>query len=262
MSNKNKVYLIICSAFFVVGAITAGLFIKSKIQNKAIEPKIQAQLILNPTYETVDGKFNAGTAFVLKLDDHKEKIILTALHVFGPAGGLRSQIKSEELPKFIKNASFIDEFDDSPIKIITKPLGLVGAKVGGINANRDAAAFEVRGESALPFMTLCSKKPEIGDTVWLVSSLISGAPRLQKLHEATVVFSDNDVLKFKYKASNIKLTATSGSPIINSDGQVVGLNVGGIEGSDPLIGVANPATNLKELLENTLNHSEADRLSK
>jgi hypothetical protein len=257
MGNKNKGYLIICSVIFVIGAATVGLFIKSKLQNKAIEPKILAQLILNPTYETVDGEFNAGTAFILKLNDHKEKIILTALHVFGPAGGLKSQIKSEELPKFIKSASFSDVFDESPLKIITKPLGLIGAKVDGVNANRDAAAFEVVGETALPFMTLSPKKPEIGDTVWLVSSLISGAPRSQKLHEATVVFSSDDFLKFKYKSSNIKLTATSGSPIINSAGQVVGLNVGGIDGSDPVIGVANPSINLKKLLENTMNYAGA-----
>jgi len=50
-----------------------------------------------------------------------------------------------------------------------------------------------------------------------------------RLHKAKVKSASNKMLVFEYEEKDIELTATSGAPILNSKGEVVGLNAAGGE---------------------------------
>ena len=74
-----------------------------------------------------------------------------------------------------------------------------------------------------------------------------------KLHKAKVISASDKSLIFEYEQSDIVLNATSGAPIINSSGEVVGLNIGGGERLGVMNGIANPCTSIKKMIKKALN---------
>lgn len=246
--NLLAVLLIITFTCFNLGCGQKN----DKIINEINQPSIANHIILHSTYDTAIGTFSAGTAFILALKNDKDFYVLTALHIFGPKGGLNKQIESKDLNGFIHNIAYNDAFNNEKINITTKPITIPGAKVDGIHANTDLAVFKLLSKKGTPFFRLNTDLLKIGQHVWLATSLIDAKSKKQTLYEAVVTKSDNTDLRFKYFNPKILLTSTSGSPILNAKGEVVGLNLGGIRSTNELIGEANPAISIKKLIENAV----------
>jgi len=64
------------------------------------------------------------------------------------------------------------------------------------------------------------------------------------------------MLVFEYEEKDIELTATSGAPILNSKGEVVGLNAAGGEQNGKKIGVANPCTGMAKMIKKALSKED------
>ena len=58
---------------------------------------------------------------------------------------------------------------------------------------------------------------------------------------AEVVESDTKNLVYKFERKGLKTAGTSGAPVVNEKGEVVGMNTGGGQEGDVQFGFANPA---------------------
>ena len=76
--------------------------------------------------------------------------------------------------------------------------------------------------------------PKVGETIWLFCTLDSVGLNA-KLLAAKVTFSSNKILKYDF-SKGVPFQGTSGCPLINSQKQVVGVNVCG----HSMAGVAVP----------------------
>ena len=192
---------------------------------------------------TVDAKLHeAGTAFIIAGD---RPVLVTAQHLFGPEGGLKEAIRWQEMPKRASSVSC------KQIKAATRwstgpAIAVEGAhpmtpeyQSGSVN---DVAIFPLVGKvSAASSLTLAARAPSVGTKVWLVAQVEGAGQGAPLLHPATVLGRQNGAMLFSYDDPKIDLDATSGAPIVDASGKVVGVNLGG--GFDPeskaVVGVAD-----------------------
>ena len=214
------------------------------------EPVLEENTILRPTFYMRNTDFCAGTAFAVEMRDEKESLILTALHLFGPDGGLDEQIPSSELTNNIQKVEFTDVYTGDGCGECTQVLRIPGAEVGS-GVNKDIAAFIYGDNINVPKLRIANKLPKRGEIVWLAASVIT-APEDKMLHKAKVRSASNSMLIFVYEDEGINIRATSGAPILNSKGEVVGINVAAMDGGNKVIGAANPCTSIKKMLQDAL----------
>ena len=70
-----------------------------KVEANEKEPPAPNGFIFRPTFDTDEGEIRAGTAFPLRLPEHARPVIVTAMHLFGPGGGM-----SRDVPQWRERA--------------------------------------------------------------------------------------------------------------------------------------------------------------
>ena len=60
--------------------------------------------IFRPVFTTPQGALEAGTVFVAKLDRCKEPVLVTAMHLFGPGGGLQEAMEPDDIRHGVSRA--------------------------------------------------------------------------------------------------------------------------------------------------------------
>jgi len=233
-------------------ALLSALFLTScspATESASTPPELLDNTILRPEFELSDVTFAAGTAFAIEMDDKNVSLVLTAYHLFGEAGGLEEEIPSEKIPDVLERVVFTDAYTDELCGECEKVL-LIEDADSIPNVDKDLVAFYFGEDLDANKLKLSSKLPKKGETVWLAAPTIYSVE--PKLHKATVRSASNISLIFEYEEKDIVLTATSGAPILNSAGEVVGLNVGGGEQYGKIVGVANPCTSIRKKLKKAL----------
>lgn len=206
-----------------------------------LEGAIAAQAAICHPVLTVDTKsYEAGTAFVV---DGPRPLLVTAQHLFGEMGGLSEEIGWQDMPTRATSARCRQlkgkaEWTTGPA------LAIAGAHpVSATSAAeyKDIAAFPLTGRvTGLPGLTLAEKEPTTGNKVWLVAQIKGGDPEAL-LHRATVVGHEQGALIYAFDDKRIELQATSGAPVVDAAGKLVGINLAGTTegGSSDVQGVAD-----------------------
>ena len=144
---------------------------------------------------------------------------------------INNNYTGKEIPKLIDNVDLFDIFTTnwmlSQISNCDQMLVLPNAKLyeKEPKSDNDIAAFLVKQNKKLSPGKLANKRPIVGDSVWQAYP-IEPFGTLQ-VHPATVVEVTHNSLVFKYHHKGSIFNGGSGSPILNDNGQVVALTVGG-----------------------------------
>ena len=204
--------------------------------------------VFRPTFTTPQGPLIAGTAFVGRLERCEEPVLLTAMHLFGPGGGLKEPMSPDdvkhgvtqaELTGFGRNAKHMLFEVDSLTPEYAKAC-CEGERMAGVG---DVAAFTAPARLAPIALPMSPDIAAPGQRVTLLASLIGGQDAGLR-HDAVVLGMHDGFLLYKFDDPNIQLRATSGAPIVDAAGRVVAINLssGHLSKDDPaaMIGGGNP----------------------
>jgi hypothetical protein len=195
-------------------------------------PKAVVDSICRPTFELNDQSLSAGTAFLMETGVEKQPVVLvTAHHLLGPMGGLPTEIAWNDVPRSVKRASCKSIV--TPAQSWTgAPLAIPGAASFNNQTQdglRDIALLAVQAKPTARPLKLAPTQPRLGDTVWLVAQLASGAPKEKLLFKAKVARVQDLALNYLVDdpEGTFDMRATSGAPVVNERGEVVAVNLAG-----------------------------------
>jgi hypothetical protein len=220
-------------------------------------PTVPDGFVARPAFILPNGdRLDAGTAFFAEIGDRR--VLLTAHHLFGPAGGFPSALTPEQLPTAIKEVQLAEAWSGGRMAPVGAPVTLPGAHPLGKDAAGDVAMMFLRAGLASANTVPSAGRPlaatnaKVGQTVWVAAPVIDGPEATARLHEAKVVQVDAGWLIFDYKEPGLNLVATSGAPVLDKDGAIVGINLGGGKDQGHLYGSAAPIDAIRPLLTRAL----------
>jgi hypothetical protein len=191
----------------------------------AAPPPIAARsLILQPSFVAASGPFAAGKAVPVRAAAAPNGVVvLSCHHIFGPSGGLPAQLEASALPGFIKKASVADldgkTFELGPALVVPHAKEFTLPDAGG-----DVSVFQAPKELAARALDLAPGLPQAGERVWLMASLEG---RTELLQPANVTGAADKIVVYQFDSADLDLNGTSGGPVVNAQGQLVALNLGG-----------------------------------
>jgi hypothetical protein len=197
----------------------------------ATEPVIGNGFVGTPEFDTHSGKFSAGTAFFAKVQGEANPLLITAQHIFGPAGGLNADVPREQMAGFSKRVTL---HDFASRKDITAKINSIA-----LPDSVDVAAFRTDLGTRVTAHPFAKENPKKGDIIWLVAALADQAD-MQILHRGSVVEVWDDKIKCKFDNGNLVMRGASGAPYLNAHGEIVGLHTGSFKDPGHVAGALIP----------------------
>jgi hypothetical protein len=218
-------------------------------------PTIEDGQVLRPRISLADGTLlTVGSATAVSHGNRK--LVITAVHLLGPAGGLPAQITAEQVGEKVKSLAAFDAFKQGNAIATSKTvLPVAGAAPMTTTAANDLLVFEVEeaagldrlsatASASLVPLSLASEPPAVGTAVWLAAPIGD-----KRVHPAQVVHLEPGSIFYKFADAALDLTATNGAPVLNAKGEVVALHLGGGPMEGDLIGSGNPVNNIRVHLD-------------
>jgi len=227
-----------------------------------IVPVFPTRCVVRPIFNSRSDSVIGGYAFAIKHDSFAQPLILTALHVMDElikklgidCTAANYNYSGKELVNAVTDVNLFDVF--APMWM-TAPLGTAGpmlvlpeARLGDEEpiSHRDIAAFHVHAGSTVNPCRLAQKVPVVGQAVFLAARVEGDAA--QTLYKAVVVECTETSMVYRYAADAGKPKYSSGAPMLDEKGHVVGINVGGGRLEQSELGHANHVGNIRRYLSN------------
>lgn len=224
------------------------------------EPEVPERFLLRPEFRSGPEAFLGTYMFVAKPENGTPRLILTALHVLDAVAKYRGidcsienkSYRGDELPRAV---SGIIIYDALASNWALAELGSTGSMIAMADARtgqpepycqRDVAAIAVDASMMLNALPLALTPPSRGEPLWLVAKGDPGGR--QRTVDAVVVESTTQSLVFRFAPTRTVPQNTSGAPLINSQVEVVGINVGAGYYSGQHFGHAVHSGNIRRLL--------------
>jgi hypothetical protein len=232
---RCSIVLVVAAAFLPATLLSAG------------EPKVPDNALLKPTFLLSNGSWSGGTAFLLRVADRHEALLVTCHHLFGPATGRERQMSGEQIRANVCAAVGLSMQDQKTIFVAGNYILFPDARSHDEHgAERDLAAFVVKSDKPPPAFEFAESAPQIGQKVYMFARLRSETE--PRLFPAKIVQVELNWLLYTFEDKTIDLAGTSGAPVLDDQGKVIGMHVGGGAQHGELTGAANPAARMKENL--------------
>lgn len=200
--------------------------------------------VYQPSYIKGTTRVASGKGFTVT---HGGRILmLTAQHIFGPAGGFDREYAFADLGRLFDVMEARSLSDPGRILRSSRMLDVGGKAVSDWDDVRnDLAVFAIEpqptGTTTLP---LVGALPKPGETVWMLSQA-AGKPEL--VHQATIALASERIVQYAF-AEAIDLRGTSGAPVVNQKGEVVAINLGSGKNGDQVYGLGGSSIGIRAKL--------------
>jgi hypothetical protein len=181
-------------------------------------PRGVSSAVLKAVFQTTAGAIeNIGTGFFLETTD-RGTVFVTALHVFGPPGGIAEWVPSSDLPTFVESAVLTNAFSEEPSGHVVRAVPTPDARLPSAeegSEGRDLAVFEIADPARMGLEPASGSAPDL----WIVSP---GLPTGDAFPVRRVE-GPSHFLSVAIPADLALPLGISGSPIVTADGTVAGL---------------------------------------
>jgi hypothetical protein len=223
-------------------------------------PAVPSGFLVRPEFRSGPDSVFGGYAFVVWFHGHA--LLVTGLHV------MDELIKRKGIDTTARNPDYTGtelpaELDSVRLYDVLKhqwplyELGSAGPMLVLPNArtaddepfaSRDIAAFQVASSGLLKIGYFAEEDPSPGDPVWLAAAMPDGS----RTRRAVCVEKTARTFIFRYEEAKALPSHSSGAPILDSDGAVVGINTGLGRFGNHDFGHANPLSSIRNHLEGAL----------
>lgn len=202
-------------------------------------PTVPDRFVVRPEFRSGHDSFFGSYGFVVAGEDGRGPLMLTALHVLDELVKLKGIDCSEdnaaytghELPRHVTGVQLYDVFAPNwmlaEVAMAGPMLVLPDARIFSEEpySQRDIAAFRIAPSAPVQPGRLSVAPPTVGEPIWLAANLGRGAR--ERALQAVVVEITERTLIFRFAKPVVLPPYTSGAPLLNRAGEVVGINIGG-----------------------------------
>jgi V8-like Glu-specific endopeptidase len=176
-----------------------------------------------------------------------KNILITADHIFGPDGGVKTHIGVKNIMDSLHDASFFTmDGKLTSVKLIN-PITPGSQPYQKGDIAKDAIGFEVTNSSTHPALKFAKVLPKNGEKCWIAGCEFTSEIKEQHMYECKKINDENGIMKIAPK-DTVHLSGFSGAPVLNSRSEVIGIVIAGT--MDTLI--VNGMPNIVNLLKNWL----------
>lgn len=233
-----------------------------KVKNpKAEAPALPKYSVVRPIFSAGADSAIAGYAFAASPGEGREPVLLTALHVLDElikkkcinCDNNNEHYTGRELPSAITDVDLYDVYAPNwmmcPVGPAGRMLVLPQARTGEKEplSDLDIAAFRLTGNTKVRPLPLATEPPKVGDAVFNAAR-IDGKPGKFMMGQVVVEITDRTMILKSLNPAE-KTPYSSGSPILNQAGEVVGLKVGGGRFKGQRLAHANHIGNIRRHLK-------------
>jgi hypothetical protein len=208
--------------------------------------------LFRPTFVTTQGTVTAGTAFAARIPGRDGTMILSALQLLGPIGGLSTNISGNELSHRWNGLSLFDcQTKKTLSEVPIRPIAISQTTPFPISSAHGDVMICALIRDELFHSTarsLSPRLPKIGERVWLAAD-IPGVN--SQLHSAITDSFEDDWVLYKFDEQR-SLRGTNGAPIIDGTGNVIAIQAGGGEEGGKTFGIATLVANFFDILTSEL----------
>jgi hypothetical protein len=214
-----------------------------------VPPKYPATFTGAATFNTTQGSHTGGDACLIKLAGDNQAYLASSRQLLGFQGGFTTQIDAKEVPNAVQSIQLTpysgaaSSYDVTGLLVHTKRLKPAGGK-----PNDDVALFRLHDNAPqAAAVTLADKPPAIGDIVWVIARLRNGPP--DKVAQRAQVLLLNEWVVIQFDDPDILTGGTLGAPVLNTDGQVIGVLSSSLTGGGNVRGYLIPAALLASTIQ-------------
>jgi hypothetical protein len=229
----------------------------SVVKFKDEKPVVTAGMLFGPTFQMKSDKTSGGVMFAARLPDSDRPILLSAMHLFGPATGMDKQLSVDEITKTWQSVKGDDLVDDKTTSFSGLGLALPGASAEfEPSPAGDVVVFVPQENRGLKPITISAEVPKEGDVVWLLSHTLAGDSLAHRAVCLTIVHENFLVYRFD---EPIGIAGTSGGAIVNERGFVVAVQRGGGSKDGKTLGAGSLASRFLPILTRELKAKSATK---